>query len=33
MLLIRDGILPPKEFCHDPNIKSIGGYTVADCLK
>ena len=29
MMLAFNGIIPPKEWCHDPNIKDKYGYTVA----
>jgi len=32
MYLARNGIIPPKEWCHDPNITNSDGYTVAHKL-
>ena len=31
--LAKNGIFPPKEWHHDPNIRDKYGYTVADYLK
>ena len=33
MLLAKDGIVPPKQWIHDPNIKDKGYYTVVRYLK
>ena len=33
MLLVNEGIIPPKEWIHDPNIKDKHGHTVAYYLK
>ena len=33
MKLAEHGIIPPKEWIHDPNIKDKWGNTVADFLK
>lgn len=33
MLLAYKGIIPPKEWNHDPNIKNKKNKTVADILK
>ena len=33
MILIRNGIIPPKEWIHDPNIKDKYNHTVAYYLK
>ena len=32
MTLAAAGIIPPKEWHHDPKLKNNGGYTVADIL-
>ena len=33
MYLAEKGIIPPKEWIHDPNIRNKYGDTVAHCLK
>ena len=30
MILVKQGIIPPKEWHHDPNIRDKYGHTVAD---
>ena len=31
--MAENGIIPPKEWYHNPNIKNNYGWTVAHCLK
>ena len=33
MMLAFNGIIPPKEWCHDPNIRDLWKNTVAHYLK
>ena len=33
MLLASKGIIPPKEWIHDPNIRNFKNKTVSDLLK
>ena len=32
MFLAREGMIPPKDWIHDPNIKDLYGNTVEDHL-
>jgi len=32
MILARNGIIPPKEWYHDPTLTNKNGYTVAEIL-